>query len=413
MKILVLNAGSSSLKYSLIDLPSGDCLIGGLFERIAESQSFHRYRGHDGVESRDQSTIVDHRQALDQLFRLLKATGQLANGELACIGHRVVHGGEVFCQPVLIDTEVIDQIDVMIPLAPLHNPANLLGIREAMALAGEVPQVAVFDTAFHQSLPDYAYRYPLPENLYRQHGVRRYGFHGTSHRYVAKQAAAMLGKPLSDCNLITLHLGNGASACAIRGGESVDTSMGMTPLEGLMMGSRSGDIDPAIHFYLARCLGLSSEEIEALLNKNSGCKGVCGENDMRAIHAMADAGDADAKLALAMYAYRLKKYIGAYFAVLGGIDALVFTGGIGENDAWMRQACCRDLQVLGIEIDAERNRNPENPLSRIEIEGGDVAVLVIATNEELEIALQARDCLEATDVAACRGLVFDNWPATK
>lgn len=398
MKILVLNAGSSSLKYSLIDLPSGDCSIGGLFERIGESQSLHRYRQRDGSEYRDDAVIVDHRQALRQLFTLLEAGGRLTNGELACIGHRVVHGGEVFRRPVLIDATVIEQIEAMIPLAPLHNPANLLGIREAMTLAGDVPQVAVFDTAFHQTLPDYAYRYPLPQSWYLQHGVRRYGFHGTSHKYVAEQAASLLGKPLQDCNLITLHLGNGASACAIRGGDSVDTSMGMTPLEGLMMGSRCGDIDPAIHFYLARTLGLTGPEIETLLNKHSGCKGISGENDMRTIHALADAGDAAAKLALAMYAYRIKKYIGAYFAVLGRVDGLVFTGGIGENDAWMRQNSCQDLQVFGIEIDAERNRSPQKPGCRIEIPGGKTAVMVISTNEELEIALQASGCIAGVAV---------------
>lgn len=393
MKILVLNAGSSSLKYSLIDLENDNLLLSGLIERIGEQQASHRYRSADDQAGHDPHAIADHQQALRELFQVLETTQKLHPDELTAIGHRVVHGGETFSQPVLIDAEVMERIEAMIPLAPLHNPANLLGIREAMRLAGKVPQVAVFDTAFHHTLPDYAYRYPLPENLYRQHGVRRYGFHGSSHGYVARQAARMLGKPLAVCNLITLHLGNGASACAIRAGESVDTSMGMTPLEGLMMGTRSGDIDPALHFYLARTLNMSNQDIENLLNKNSGCKGVCGENDMRTIHAQADAGDANAQLALAMYVYRLKKYIGAYCAVLGSVDALVFTGGIGENDAWLREHCCRDLQVLGIQLDAERNRTAGKAEAAIHAEASRIALLVIATNEELEIARQAKSCL--------------------
>jgi len=393
MKILVLNAGSSSLKYSLIALNNRAVVLSGLIERIGEAQSSHRYRGENASEQTSQHPIADHQQALRELFAVLDDSQQLQPGELACIGHRVVHGGEAFCQPARITPEVIAQIEAMIPLAPLHNPANLLGIRVAMQLAGDLPQVAVFDTAFHQTLPDYAYRYPLPESYYRQQCVRRYGFHGSSHGFVAKQAAEFLGKPLVDCNLITLHLGNGASATAIRGGISVETSMGMTPLEGLMMGTRSGDIDPAIHFYLGRSLGLSNQEIENLLNKNSGLKGVCGENDMRAIHKMADAGDANARLALAMYAYRIKKYIGAYCAVLGRVDALVFTGGIGENDAWLRQACCEDLDWFGIEIDAGRNHEPVRPVARISTDSARLAVLVIATNEELEIAIQAQACL--------------------
>lgn len=393
MKILVLNAGSSSIKYSLIAPDEQQSLLTGLIERIGESLAIHRYRSQEGSEQKVEKQIADHPHALRELFAVLNDSGAIKPGELAGIGHRVVHGGETFRQPARIDAEVIAQIEAMIPLAPLHNPANLLGIREAMRLMSEVPQVAVFDTAFHQTLPDYAYRYALPEPLYRQNGVRRYGFHGTSHRYVANQAAEFLGKPLSEINLITLHLGNGASVTAIRDGISIDTSMGMTPLEGLMMGTRSGDIDPAIHFYLGRALNMSSQDIENLLNKNSGCKGVCGENDMRAIHRNADAGNADARLALAMYAYRIKKYIGAYYAVLGRVDALVFTGGIGENDAWLRQTCCESLGALGIDINAARNLAPEHPRDRISPDSSPVAVLVIATNEELEIALQTRDCL--------------------
>lgn len=396
MKILVINAGSSSIKYSLFAMRDRRVVLNGLLERIGEAVAVHRYRLRDTAPQTLEIPLANHQQALKTLFSTLADSGAIRDGELACIGHRVVHGGELFKQPALITAEVITQIAGMIPLAPLHNPANLLGIEESIRLMGTVPQVAVFDTAFHQSLPDYAYRYPLPAHLYSDHGVRRYGFHGTSHGYVAKQAAEFLGKPLPQLNLITLHLGNGASATAIENGRCVDTSMGMTPLEGLMMGTRCGDIDPALHFYLARRLGLPLEAIEAMLNKDSGCKGICGENDMRAIHEMADAGDQTAKLALSMYAYRLKKYIGAYFAVLGRVDALVFTGGIGENDSRLRQECCAGLSGLGILIDPAQNRAPARPCAAIDADGSAVKILVVNTREELEIAVQAEACLNAS-----------------
>ena len=393
MKILVLNAGSSSIKYSLFAMSDHSNLVSGLIERIGEAQGLHRYRLADSEAQTIEKVFNSHQQALHELFALLSNTGVIREGELACIGHRVVHGGEYFREPTLINDEVTQQIAKLIPLAPLHNPANLLGIKESLQQMGDIPQVAVFDTAFHHSLPDYAYRYALPDALYREQDVRRYGFHGTSHLYVAKQAANFLGKPLNQVNLITLHLGNGASVTAIENGRSVDTSMGMTPLEGLMMGTRCGDVDPALHFYLSRTLNLSMEDIENLLNKKSGCKGICGENDMRTIHEMANEGDAAAKLALAMYAYRIKKYIGAYFAVLGHIDALVFTGGIGENDSWLREQCCAGLSALGIAIDTEKNRASNHPIGVINRTAASVAVLVINTYEELEIAIQAETCL--------------------
>ncbi|MCQ8129021.1 acetate/propionate family kinase [Methylomonas rivi] len=395
MKILVLNAGSSSIKYSLFAMSDRRVLLSGILERIGEAMAVHRYRLRDDEPVSVEMRLTNHQQALQTLFSGLAASDTVGNGDLACIGHRVVHGGELFHQPALITSEVINQIAGMIPLAPLHNPANLLGIEESLRLMGNVPQVAVFDTAFHQSLPDYAYRYPLPASLYTDQGVRRYGFHGTSHGYVAKQAAEFLGQPLRELNLITLHLGNGASATAIEKGRSVDTSMGMTPLEGLMMGTRCGDIDPALHFYLSRNLGLPLEAIETLLNKDSGCKGVCGENDMRGIHALADAGDQSASLALSMYAYRIKKYIGAYFAVLGRVDAVVFTGGIGENDTRLRQQCCDGLSALGIVIDPRQNRAPAPPCAAIHADTSTVKILVIHTQEELEIAIQAETCLTA------------------
>lgn len=394
MKILVLNAGSSSIKYSLFAMTDQSNLLTGLIERIGESEGLHRYRLAGSAPQTTEKIFANHQQALQELFTLLADTGVIQEGELACIGHRVVHGGEYFREPTVIDDHVTEQIAKLIPLAPLHNPANLLGIKESLQQMGDIPQVAVFDTAFHHSLPDYAYRYALPDALYREQDVRRYGFHGTSHLYVAKQAAQFLGKPLDQVNLITLHLGNGASVTAIENGRSVDTSMGMTPLEGLMMGTRCGDVDPALHFYLSRTLNLSMEDIENLLNKKSGCKGICGENDMRTIHEMADNGDERAKLALAMYAYRIKKYIGAYFAVLGRIDALVFTGGIGENDSWLRQQCCAGLSALGIAIDNDKNQAPSHPIGAIDNADSPVAVLVINTQEELEIAIQAEACLK-------------------
>ena len=394
MKILVLNAGSSSIKYSLFAMADHSTLLSGIIERIGESIALHRYHFLTQDEVSVEIDIPDHQQALKVLFDTLSSSGLIKNGDLSCIGHRVVHGGELFQEPVKIDDNVVKQIASMVPLAPLHNPANLLGIEASMQLMGDTPQVAVFDTAFHQSLPDYAYRYPLPEKLYHDQGVRRYGFHGTSHRYVAKQAADYLGNPLQNLNLITLHLGNGASVSAIENGRSIDTSMGMTPLEGLMMGTRCGDIDPALHFYLSRSLGLSLDAIETMLNKHSGCKGICGENDMRTIHAKADAGEPAAKLALQMYAYRIKKYIGAYFAVLGKVDALVFTGGIGENDHWLRQQACSNLIGLGISIDETKNQHPDRPCAAIHAADSIVKVLVINTHEELEIAIQAQSCLQ-------------------
>jgi acetate kinase len=394
MKILVINAGSSSLKYSLFDMHQHSVLIAGLIERIGETSSEHTYALADEKPQPLAITVASHREALQTLFDTLAASGLLVNfAELLCIGHRVVHGGEHFRQPALINPQVLEQIATTAALAPLHNPANLLGIQECLRQMPQIPQVAIFDTAFHHTLPDYAYHYALPATLYKEHGVRRYGFHGTSHGYVARQAAEALGKQLSETNLISLHLGNGASITAIENGGSIDTSMGMTPLEGLMMGTRCGDIDPAIPFYLGRMLGLDSAAIENLLNRDSGCKGICGENDMRTIHKLAEAGDDAARLALDMYAYRIKKYIGSYYAVLGRVDAIIFTGGIGENDSWLRENCCRNLAALGISIDSNLNKNPARPLANIATADSTVAVLVIHTQEELEIAMQAQSCV--------------------
>ncbi len=391
MKVLVLNAGSSSIKYRLFGMPQQQTLASGHIEEIGAPACRHTLAMDTGQSRWEQSeSLPDHAAGIASLLRALQKNRLIETPqELAAIGHRVVHGGEYFHQPVLIDADVVAKIRATIPLAPLHNPANLEGIEQCLQHFAGVPQVAVFDTAFHQSLPDYAYRYAVPSGWYRELGVRRYGFHGTSHLYVARKAAEFLRKPLAQLNLISLHLGNGASACAIRNGKSVDTSMGLTPLEGLIMGSRSGDIDPALIFYLQREAGLNPAEIEKALNTQSGLRGLCGENDMRRIHASAAQGDSQAQLALQMFSYRIRKYIGAYCAALGHVDALIFTGGIGENDAALRAAVCGNLSTLRIGIDRERNRQLEGVCEDISDGETTVAVLVIKTDEEGEIARQA------------------------
>jgi acetate kinase len=400
MNILVINCGSSSLKYQLLDMRERTLLAAGLVERIGEDESrlLHRWRDPDGVlhQTERDTVLTDHRSAFHAVTRAMHESGSESGlASLGGVGHRVVHGGEAFQAPTRIGPEVVDAIRRLIPLAPLHNPANLLGIEECLELFPKVPQVAVFDTAFHQSMPAYAYRYALPRALYADHHVRRYGFHGTSHAYVAKRAARHLGRPLASLNLITLHLGNGASAAAIAAGRSVDTSMGLTPLEGLVMGTRCGDIDPALVFYLARNAGLDCEAIESLLNKESGIKGLCGANDMREVLARIEAGDADARLALDLYCYRIRKYIGAYTAALGRIDALVFTAGIGEHAAVVRNQACTGLEGLGIRLDPERNTEVDGEVAEIQGLDAAVKILVIHTNEELEIAEQTLAVLGA------------------
>ena len=400
MKVLVINSGSSSIKYRLFDMPRGAVLASGAVERIDEAEGLHRYRvaGRDGamVESVDRQCIPDHREGLELILNALRTSGVLPDpGGLFAIGHRVVHGGELFRQPTRVDDAVLEKILEMIPLAPLHNPANLMGIEVAMQHAPDIPQVAVFDTAFHQSLPPHAFHYAIPYRLYTEQRIRRYGFHGTSHHYVAKQAATCLGRPLASLNLITLHLGNGASAAAIQQGRSVDTSMGMTPLEGLVMGTRCGDLDPAIQFYLNRATGIGCEELESVLNNESGLKGICGATDMREVQRLAAAGDERAELARTLYCHRLKKYIGAYFAVLGQVDAIVFTGGIGENDAWIRAQSCAGLAAMGIAVDSDRNAARGPGAFRIHKEGSAVSVWVIPTDEEYEIAVQTVACIKA------------------
>ena len=400
MKILVLNSGSSSIKYRLFDMTAKTVLASGVIEQIGEAGSrlIHHNRNRNGEmeEIVTAETVADHRQGFQLMEAVLGESGAVQdNKELFGIGHRVVHGGEEFKEPTLIDKKIIDTIRRLIPLAPLHNPANLLGIEVAMQSAPQVPQVAVFDTAFHQSIPVHAFRYAIPQDLYEAHHVRRYGFHGTSHYYVAKQAAKLMQRPLKTLNLISLHLGNGASATAVKGGISIDTSMGMTPLEGLIMGTRCGDIDPAIIFYLKRKTGLARDAVESILNKQSGLKGICGVNDMRQIEELARDGNSRAQLAIEMVCYRIKKYIGAYCAVLGRLDALVFTAGIGEKSPLIRACSCQGLAHLGIAVDPDKNNRKSKEAFEIQTESSTVKILVIPTNEELEIAEQTVACIES------------------
>lgn len=399
MHILVLNSGSSSIKYRVFDMQKTCTLISGEVESIgaANSVSVHRQHHHSGEieEQRDVSTVPDHVAGLRQIISLLDRDDSAVTIEsLAATGHRVVHGGSTFQSPTLIDDEVLEKIREMIPLAPLHNPANLAGIEAMRDLYPQLPQVAVFDTAFFHGLPPHAYRYALPEAIYQQQ-VRRYGFHGTSHQYVATEAAVYLKQAPQDLRLITLHLGNGASAVAIRAGVCIDTSMGMTPLEGLMMGTRCGDLDPSIVFYLHRTQGMALDEIEEMFNQESGMKGLCGVSDMREVRQQANAGDAKAQLALEMYCYRICKYIGAYHAVLGGLDALIFTGGVGEHDAVIRASVCNQLSVLGIVLDDRRNLQHTGAVTQISADDSKIKVLVITTNEELEIARQTVSIIQS------------------
>ncbi len=397
MRILVLNSGSSSLKYRLYERDAWTVLVDGVIGRIGEAagDARHRWRDADGtVHERHETTPVpDHEAALRRLTDRLDAQGAL--GGLEAIGHRVVHGGERFHCPVRIDAAVIEAIREVIPLAPLHNPANLEGIEVAQRLFAGVPQVAVFDTAFHQTLPQAAWRYALPDALYTQHGIRRYGFHGISHAYVTRAAAQWLGRPLETLALVSLHLGNGASAAAVLEGRCVETSMGMTPLEGLVMGTRSGDLDPAVPLFLQREGGMDAEAVDHLLNHESGLKGLCGTNDLREVHRRIAAGDAAARQALEVYCHRIRKYVGAYAAVLGRLDALIFTAGVGENDTEVRRHVCQGLDILGIRLDAQRNATPSGGIRRISADDSRVDVLVVPTDEEREIARATAELLDS------------------
>ncbi|MFF0782530.1 acetate kinase [Streptomyces sp. NPDC003720] len=389
-RVLVLNSGSSSVKYQLLDMRDSSRLAVGLVERIGEQTSRLEHTCVASGERREHNgPIADHDAALKAVAEELARDGVgLDSPELAAIGHRVVHGGMFFTEPTVIDEAVLTEIERLIPVAPLHNPANLTGIRTATALRPDLPQVAVFDTAFHTTMPEAAARYAINPRIADRHRIRRYGFHGTSHAYVSRRTARLLGKDPSEVNVIVLHLGNGASASAVEKGRCVDTSMGLTPLEGLVMGTRSGDLDPAVIFHLARVGGMSMDEIDSLLNKRSGLFGLCGDNDMREIRRRIDEGDEEAALAFDIYIHRLKKYIGAYFAVLGRVDAVAFTAGVGENAAPVREAAVAGLEPLGLAVDGELNavRGAEPRL--ISPASARVAVAVVPTDEELEIATQ-------------------------
>ncbi len=395
--VLVINTGSSSLKYSLVDADTGTVAGSGLVERIGEPEGLAHHHGPDG-DTDEEREVRSHEDALRIALHAFATHGpSLDDTALHAIGHRVVHGGDRFSAPSLIDDDLVRAVEELVPLAPLHNPANLEGIEVARRLFPDVPHVAVFDTAFHQTLPEHAYTYAVPREWAQEHHIRRYGFHGTSVAFVAGEAARMLGRPLEECRLIVLHLGNGASATAVDRGRSVETSMGFTPLEGLVMGTRSGDIDPALPAHLHRQLGWSVDDIDRMLNRESGLKGLVGHNDYREIARLREEGDEAAQLAFAIYCHRLRKYVGAYYAVLGEVDAIVFTGGIGQHGVVVRAETLAGLSRLGIEVDDERNRDAGTVPRDVAAEGSAVAVLVIATDEEWEIARQCLDVTERQD----------------
>jgi acetate kinase len=392
VNVLVVNCGSSSIKYSLYRMDNSKSqavMASGLVEKIGEKTSRLKHKAN-GSETVSDVRAGDHQAAFGLMIQALaEGPGAVISGpaEIQAVGHRVVHGGEQFSESARIDDKVIKAIEACVPLAPLHNPPNLTGIRAAMALMPTVPHVAVFDTAFHESLPRHAFLYAIPYDLYAQHRIRRYGFHGTSHRYVTEAAARMLKRPLDQTNVITCHLGNGCSMAAVLGGKSVDTSMGLTPLEGMVMGTRSGDIDPALVFHMVRTLGLSVDQVDNLLNRKSGLLGVSGiSNDMRELKAASDSGNERARLAIEIFCYRIRKYIGAYTAALGRVDALVFTGGIGENNAAIRAQACQDLDGMGYVIDPAANEAPSRAARDVATAASPKRVLVIPTDEEGMIA---------------------------
>ena len=386
--ILVINAGSSSIKYQLVDPDRESRLASGLIERIGETQGEITHKASDGSKYVEQLMIADHNAGCDLMRRAFAQSGDsLESLDIAAVGHRVVQGGSEFVEPTLIDDAVASHILDLARLAPLHNPGNHSAIVAARAMLPDVPHVAVFDTAFHQSIPETAYTYAIDPTVAREHGVRRFGFHGISHQVVSRRAAAVLGRSVTELKQIVLHLGNGASACAIDGGRSVDTSMGLTPLEGLVMGTRSGDIDPGVLLHLLRN-GLSVDELDHLLNKRSGMLGLTGSNDMLDLRAGLAAGDEQARLAFGVYVHRLRHSLGAYLAVLGGADAIVFTAGVGENFAGLRSAVVEGMQWFGIEIDPALNEAESDDARVVSSDASRVAILVVPTDEEAEIAKQ-------------------------
>ncbi len=392
MKVLVINAGSSSIKYQLLNMHNESLMASGIVERIGEKNGVLSHKTY--LDNQESKTVVkqeirDHKDGMHLLIDLITAedTGVIqSKDEIDAIGHRVVQGGEAFSSAIRIDDSVKKAIEENNPLAPLHNPANLTGISVAEELFPSTPNIAVFDTEFHQTMPPKAYLYALPYEYYQDLKIRRYGFHGTSHKYVAKNVAKAMHRNPEDINVITVHLGNGGSITAVRKGKCADTSMGMTPLAGVMMGSRCGDLDPAISGYIAEAKKVSAKEVDAILNKKSGLIGICGMNDMRDIHESAAQGNDRAKLAVDMFSYRVKKYIGAYFAALGKVDAIAFTAGIGENDDIVRAGVCQDMEGLGLAIDLSANEGRISVEKKISTESSKVEIWVIPTNEELQIA---------------------------
>jgi acetate kinase len=389
MKILVINCGSSSLKYQLIDMQNEEVIAKGLAERIGIEGSVLKHQPNNSDKITIERPMPTHKEALLTLVDALtdKNYGVIKDmGEIAAVGHRVVHAGEKFADSVMLDEDVMNALKECIEIAPLHNPPNIMGIEACRQIMPKVPMVGVFDTAFHQTMPKEAYIYAIPYEFYEKYRIRRYGFHGTSHKYVSERAAAMLGKPLEELKLITCHLGNGASVAAVKYGKSVETSMGFTPLEGLAMGTRSGDIDPAIVKYLVEKENISVAKVDEILNKKSGVLGISGvSSDFRDVEEAADKGNERAKLALDVFVHKVKKYIGAYAAIMNGADAIIFTAGLGENSPETRRDVCKDMSFMGIELDEAKNkvRGKEVDLSKA---GSKVKVLLVPTNEELMIA---------------------------
>jgi acetate kinase len=398
MKILVLNCGSSSIKYQLFDMSTGVVLAKGIVEKIGLKGSFLKNERFDGNKVKLEGEILDHQSGIEYILGMMisKKRGVIKDlNEIDAVGHRLVHGGETFKGSCYLDDVTIKGVEDCSDLAPLHNPANLKGIYAMKALLPKVPQVGVFDTSFHQTMPDYSFMYAIPYSLYKKYGIRRYGFHGTSHSYVAKRACEVLKADYSAKKLITCHLGNGASITAIRDGKSLDTSMGLTPVEGLIMGTRSGDIDGGVVTFIMDKEEIDFSSLNTLINKHSGLLGVSGvSSDMREIEAAAAEGNERAILSLKMYSYRVRKYVGAYAAAMGGVDILVFTGGVGENGWEIREDICSDLEFLGIDFDKDRNRGVRSTEAVISKDGSRTTVIVIPTNEEFVIASDTKSIVE-------------------
>ena len=397
MKILVLNCGSSSIKYALYNMDDKSVMTSGGAERVGLDGAFVKVKMPDGTKKKVMHDIPEHTEGVKFIFSLLTdpEIGVIKSlDEIGAVGHRMVHGGEKFNKSVVLNDEVIEVFKSVSDLAPLHNPANLKGVMAVSELMPGLPQVGVFDTAFHQTMPAHSYLYAVPYDLYEKYGVRRYGFHGTSHRYVSQRVCDFLGVKYEDKKIITCHIGNGGSVAAVQNGKCVDTSMGLTPLEGLMMGTRSGDIDGGAVTFLEKKLGLGPDEMSNLLNKKSGVLGITGiSSDMREIDDAVAAGNERAKLALDMYNYRIKKYVGAYAAAMGGCDIIVFTAGVGENQYQMREAVCKDMEYMGVKLDVEKNKTIRGEEAVISTPDSKVTVCVIPTDEELMIATDTMNLL--------------------